>query len=133
LSAASPVNDPVNDPVTLSPLTCVTVSPKLIVVDPNVIDELAKVLFGMFAKSKVIVSFEILPDIVNPVPAEPVTMLNEDVSELANNSTPLIDAVAYASVVATVVTYPASLLNCDMLLPDTATFFHSAMSYSLYV
>ena len=64
---------------------------------PNAIPlmvEFASVPFGMFAKFTVIVSLPTLPDIVNPVPADPVIKLKLEVGELAKSSTPLIDAVA---------------------------------------
>ena len=51
------------------------------------------------------------------------------VAEFAINSTPLTDAVAYpfAWVMVPAVKYPALLFNYEILLPDTTSFFHSAM------
>jgi hypothetical protein len=55
------------------------------------------------------------------------------VDESAKTLIPLMDIVANVLVAVTLVIYPASLFNCEMLLPETTTFFHSAMFFPYFI
>jgi len=110
------------EPPSVKPLPAVTVTA-----------ELAKLEFGTAFKLNVNVSDPALAEIAKPVPELDA---NVKVPALlsANKLVPLNDAVENALTAGSVdtVKYPESLLNCDTLLPETATFFHVAISYPYF-
>ena len=115
-----PPND--TDPPSVKPLPAVTVTA-----------EFAKLEFGTASKLNVNVSAPAFAAIAKPVP-ELDANVNVPALLSANKLVPLNDAVANALTAGNVLTvrYPESLLNCDTLLPETATFFHVAISYPYF-
>ena len=103
-------------------------SPKSTEVPAIVISALSMLLFGIALKPNVNVSLRGLADIVRPAPDEDAKV-KLPLDPLANNSVPPNDAVANAFCVVTDVRYPASLFSCEILLPDTTTFFQVATFY----
>jgi hypothetical protein len=135
----SPWNDPENDPdattlVSVSPSIVVTVSPKLILVFPIVIELFSKLAFGIADNPNVKVSVPASAEIVKPSP-EAEAKFKDPVIESANRFTPSKDAVANPLTCPRVpaVKYPASLLSCEISLPDTTSFFQFAMFYYVFV
>jgi hypothetical protein len=105
--------------------------------DPNdtpEIVELAKLALGIEPNVNVMVSFTGLPTISRPAPDADANV-KISTAESANTFTPLIDMVANTlgdpGTVA-VVRYPTSLFNCEILLPDTTTFFQVAILFSSF-
>ena len=93
--------------------------------------ELAKLVFGIADNPNVNVSVPAFPEIVKPCPDEEAKFKLPD-GESANKLVPDIDAVAKALGDVANVTYPASLFNCDILLPETTTFFQVAIFTMFY-
>jgi hypothetical protein len=102
------------------------VSPK----ETPLIVEFAKLALGIPPNVNVIESAPAFPTILNPAP-EPDATVNVSDALSATTLTPLTDIVSNEFVPDTLVKYPASLFNCETLLPETTTFFHSAILFSL--
>jgi hypothetical protein len=91
-------------------------------------------VFGIAAKPNVNVSVPALAEIVKPCVDEDAKF-KDPVIESANKLVPSNEAVAnpLACVIVPAVKYPASLFNCDTLLPDTTTFFQFAILFYLFL
>jgi hypothetical protein len=114
----------------VNPAKVVTVVPKFTTVEPIIDPELSKLVFGIAAKPNVKVSDPASPTIVRPCPDDD-TKFKDPEGLSAIKIVPPIEADANAFLAGNVadVTYPASLFNCDTLLPDTTTFFQFAILF----
>jgi hypothetical protein len=91
--------------------------------------ELVKLALGIPPNVNVIESAPALPTMFKPAPDDDANVsVSAELS--ANTSIPLIDIVANDRT-DDGVKYPASLFNCDMLLPDTTTFFQVAIYFPI--
>jgi hypothetical protein len=117
----------------VNPAIVVADDPNAIAVEPTVIELFAKLVFGIAAKPNVNVSVPALAAIVKPCPDEDAKF-KDPVIESAIILTAPNEAVAnpLACVMVPAVKYPASLFNCDTLLPDTTTFFQFAILFYLF-
>jgi hypothetical protein len=114
----------------VNPAIVVADDPNAIAVEPTVIELFAKLVFGIAAKPNVNVSVPALAAIVKPCPDDDAKF-KDPVIESAIILTAPNEAVAnpLACVMVPAVKYPASLFNCDTLLPDTTTFFQFAILF----
>jgi hypothetical protein len=97
---------------------------------PTLKVELAKLVFGIADKPKVIVSGADVPKRVSPSPDEDANIRDPDaLSAIIVAPFTEADAKLFLTGEVTIVKYPASLLNCETLLPETTTFFQVAMFY----
>ena len=109
----------------------VAAAPNVRVWLPKATELFAKLVLGIADKPNVKVSFPTEAEIVNPCPDEEAKFKTPDVVS-DSRFNPLNEAVANPLVVVAAVKYPASLFNCDTLLPDTTTFFQFAILYYFF-
>ena len=118
----------------VSPAKVVEEAPNAIAVDPTVTELFAKLAFGTAAKPNVKVSVDAFAEIVKPCPDDEAKF-KDPVVESDIKNVPPNDAVEYAFFTPRVpaVKYPESLFNCEILLPDTITFFQVAICFYVFI